>query len=905
MNSVPARPWWSVHTHSKYSVNDALPSVEAIVERAYQLDYPALGLTDHGSVSGSVVLYNACRKVGIEPLPGIELYVVPDTEYASRKDNLHLTVTAYNETGYRNLMHMATLTARRFYYKPRIDFADFAAMAEDGATAGLAISTGCYFGVLPQTLMSRGPYAAQAVASALAGWFPRVYIEMQNHGIDEHKGGDKSYDVTDDELNAGLWDVAQNLGLPIVTTRDSHYVNEADRHLQEALKRMVSWSEDVDDAVFPGGGYFMADYQAMQPYFEPKYLEAGMEGLNDLAEAAYVRLPELERFELKMPEVLPGQDAQKWLEERFMANYEANPVWVKDPRYLKTGRSELDLIRSIAMAPYIVLCIQVADFMRERNISWHVRGSAAGCFVLHATGVSQVDPIKRGLRVDRFLSTNRLKPPDVDFDVEHARRDEVIAMLTHRFSVRSIGSLMKYSLFEDESQPEGDDSSGSLRVKYYSVLHKKGKEAPLWRNIPKADKDMLYSLAGMKLISGYGTHAAGYIVAPDEESVRQLPLAMIPSSKKLVTAYGKKDVEKLGFLKLDLLGLRTRTAIRVMCELADVDFDAIPEDDAATFRMIGAGTTTGVFQLEGYTMQRGCKQLQPKKIEDIIAAQALFRPATMNSGATDDFRSRRRGLSPVPHRHSDIMNATRETFGVLLYQEQVMAVMETLGMSSAQLEEMLDAVKASNEYSEGAAVAIAEMMPTIRGMATDRGWTAVDIDWLADGLGAYADYSFNKAHASSYGEVSYRSAYMRCHYPVDFWTGMLVAYANSPKRKNKVSKEIEYSLAARREDHILILPPHVNRSAATYTKDVERNAIRKGLLSVRGIGEVAARELATKAPYRSLTDMGQRLLPKKVGGAKALALKTPPPDCGGGITALDEVGALDGLEHEHGPDQDA
>lgn len=225
-----------------------------------------------------------------------------------------------------------------------------------------------------------------------------------------------------------------------------------------------------------------------------------------------------------------------------------------------------------------------------------------------------------------------------------------------------------------------------------------------------------------------------------------------------------------------------------------------------------------------------------------------------------------------------------------------MDVMQSLGMSSAQLEEMLDAVKASNEYSAGAAVAIEEMMPTIREMATNRGWTAVDIDWLADGLGAYADYSFNKAHAASYGEVAYRHAFMRCHHPVDFWTGMLVAYANSPKRKGKVSKEVEYNLVARREDKVLILPPHVNQSAATYTKDVDRNAIRKGLLSVRGVGEVASRELAAKAPYKSLTDMGERLLPKKVSGAKALALKTPPQDCGGIITALDEVGALDGME---------
>jgi len=880
MSTIASPPFWSLHTHSKFSFNDALPEVSACVRRAEELGYPALGLTDHGGVSGSIQLYKACRKAGIEPLPGIELYVVPDAEYAGRKDSLHLTMAAYNEAGYRNLMHLATLTSRRFWYKPLVDFADFADMAERGATEGLVVTTGCFFGVIPQVMMHHGTKAAAKIAMTLAGWFPKVYVELQNHGVVNHHA---DLNVTDDEVLDGVWEVAQTAGLPVILARDSHYVHESDRPLHEALKRLVSFSDDVDDAVFPGSGYHMTNAEGLRPYFEPKYLQAGLEGLKELAEKAYVRLPELEQFKLKVPDVSVYGDPQEELETLVTAALSAKGL-DKDQRWVAQIRQEFDVIRAGGMASYLLLVNMVCEFMRGAGISYHARGSAAGSGCNYLLGITQVDPIRFGLRFDRFLSSNRMKPPDVDLDVEHQRRDEVIAFLTGKWAVRSVGSHMKYSLFDEDE----DEGKGSLRVRFYSTLKKRGVPSMPWRDVPAEDKRMLYQLAEMKLVSGYGTHAAGYIVAPNEESVSQLPLAYIASSKKLVTAYGKKDVEQLGFLKLDLLGLRTRTAIRIAEELSGQEFDSIPENDKATFKAIGQGKTIGVFQLEGYAMQKGCEQLKPKRIEDVIAAQALFRPATMKSGATGDYRSRRAKREPVPERHQDIMSATAETFGVLLYQEQVMDVMQTLGMSPAELEEMLDAVKASNEYSEGAAVVIAEKMPRIRALATKRGWTAIDIDWLVDGLAAYADYSFNKAHAASYGVIAYREAYMRVNHPIAFWTGMLIAYADH--------KKVTGYVAEARRDKVKILPPHVNHSKANYSFDPARQAIRRGLLAVNGVGAVAAKEIADKAPYTSLTDLGQRVLPKRVSGAKGLAMKKTPAESGGIIAALAEVDALEGLE---------
>lgn len=885
-NTLPSisRPFWSLHTHSKFSANDALPEVGAMVARAVALDYPALGLTDHGNPSGAIQLYKACRKAGIEPLPGIELYVVPDTESAGRGDNMHLTIAAYNEVGYRNLCHLASLTARRFWFKPRVDFADFAAMAQDGATAGLVVGTGCFFGVLPQTLITQGPAAAVSLAQTLAGWFPRVYVELQNHGISEHREG--LPDVTDDEVMDGLWDVAQLAGLPVIVTRDSHYIDEEDQGLHDALKELVSFSDNPDDAVFPGGGYFMTDEAGLRPYFPPKILAAGIDSLTDLANASYVRLPELETFSLKIPDVTFHADPQTELEEKVLAAMD--PAAKKKPAYMNALRSEFDVIRTGEMAPYLLLVNMVCQFMQDKGIRYAARGSASGSQCCYWLGITQADPIAYGLRMDRFLSSNRMKPPDVDLDVEHTRRDEVIAFLKSKWAVQPVGSHMKYSLFDDD-EGEGDNSKGSLRVRFYSTLKKRGITAPpAWRDLPEHDKKMLYALADMKLISGNGKHAAGYIVAPNEAVLSQLPLTYIASSKTLVTAYGKKDVELLGFLKLDLLGLRTQTAIRLMEESSGISFDAIPETDRATFRDIGSGENTGIFQLEGWAMSKGCSQLKPRKLSDIIAAQALFRPATMRSGATGDYRARRAGRDAVPLRHDDIMKATAETYGVLLYQEQVMDVMQSLGMTPPELEEMLDAVKASNEYSEGAALVIEEKMPYIRELATGRGWSGNDIDWLVDGLGAYAEYSFNKAHAAAYGIIAYRTAYMRTNHPLDFWRAMLVAYADH----DNITK---YTVAARRAG-IRVLPPHVNQSAVTYTMVRERNAIRRGLIAVRGIGITGATELAAKAPYASLSDLGERVLPRRVTGAKGLALHKTPAESGGMIAALENAGALEGLQ---------
>jgi DNA polymerase III alpha subunit len=367
-------------------------------------------------------------------------------------------------------------------------------------------------------------------------------------------------------------------------------------------------------------------------------------------------------------------------------------------------------------------------------------------------------------------------------------------------------------------------------------------------------------------------------------------------SMHYVTAYDKNDVEALGFIKGDFLGLRNLTAVRIACELIEpgcnpIEFlERIPLTDAATYKRIAAGKTAGTFQLSGYSAMEGVRRMKPTKIGDVIAAMALFRPAAQSSGTTAEYLARRKKVSAIPDMHDDLVQETKNTYGLLLYQEQVIGVLRRLRMDMPELNKLLKAVKASNEYVAGAKQAIADALPRIRSLAEKRGWLDSDIAILADAISGYADYGFNEAHAVAYGLLAYRTCWLAEHHPYEWWTGMLTAYANHKLEPMHVRSA--------RAEQVRIVPAHVNRSGVTYRLDKHANAIRKGLLSIRGVGETAAQELAEHAPYKTLVDLGQRVTPRRVSGAKALALKTPPHECGGRIADLYEADALVGLEME-------
>lgn len=869
--------FYSAHTHSRFSAQDALPSVKAIVDRAAELQYPALGLTDHGNIAGSVQLYQNCRKADIKPMPGMEAYVAFDRFDGKRPSTWHMGILATSAKGYTNLVGLSTMAHRNYRYKPIIDFADLAGLHESGLLDGLACMTGCWFGVLPSISRFHDPRSTINIATALDAWFGSgCYVEIQNHLVDEH-------DQSDEQTARFLYSVANRASLPVILTQDSHYVHEGDREHHENMKRLVSWSDDVEDAVFPGDGYHMVDTEWMRDHHPEDIFNAGMAGLADLAAKADVRIPELDEFKLKVPDTTtsgnPDDELMKRIGDR-LHEYIGSGVIPKSRivEYNDRVEEELDVVIGAGFSGYLLFTAHVTDYLRSNNIEFGIRGSASGSILCWLLDISSLDPVLWNLSFERFLTRDRAKPPDIDIDMEHSRRQEVLDWLLSNYLTFNISTWSEMKVSED-----GGKRKGALLVKWKQLQRKNGVDA----DIPISDEewDKLKGIAQFEPLSGYGVHAAGLMIAPDDAALGQIPIQYVASSKTFVTGYDKDDVEAMGMVKLDLLGIKTLTALRNMTEWTGADTGQIPLNDKATYAAMRKGNVVGAFQLDGGSSIRGIRQLKPARISDVIAAMALFRPATMNSGATEDFIARRNKEEEVPRRHPIIMEETHDTYGVILFQDQALNIMKRLGLTVEEIEKGRKAIKASNADVGGARAVMDDLVKKIKERATDL--SAADLSFIEEALSAYAGYGFNKAHATSYGLLAYITTWFSVHYPVQFWTAMLDAYAGE-------EQEADY-LSAARKAGITIRSPHVNKSSVSFTADVPNNAIRKGLLSISGIGQKAATEIAAHAPYEELAQLAERVNARVVTGAKALRSGHTPEACGGVISILASTGALEGI----------
>jgi DNA polymerase-3 subunit alpha len=839
-----------VHTHTKFSYNDALPTVEDVVARAVELGYRGLGLQDHGNMGGTIQLYSACKKAGIKAFPGTELYLVKDRMEKTSK-RYHAGVLAFSNEGYRNLVRMNTRAAQQFYNKPILDLADLAEMSEAGALEGIALTTGCFFGMVIQTLLGDGYDAAKNLVGAFAAWFPVVYVEAQSHGIEHDEG------LTEEQISESLARIAEELSLPMVITQDSHYTHPEHRVAHDTLKRLVGWGLDPDSAVFPGDGYHMVDDAWMQTHHSAEIYDRGIAGLEDLLERHSLTIPELDDYEYMVPFTVA--DPQAELKKRCLVALDGRGLMKN--AYLDRLEHELDIVDFTRMAGYLLLVSEVTDYCTSTHIFFQARGSASGSLICWLLGITSVDPLKWGLLVERFLAKDRTKPPDVDLDIEHNRRAELVAWLGERFSVSQIGTWSKYSLSGDEG------GKGSLRVRYLSSRRKQGLTTE-WEEITDDDRKKLYELSDFGPFALVGTHAAGLLLTTTRDQLEDLvPMMYIASSKTMVSQYDMKDVEKLGLVKLDVLGLKTLTVLRLTVQNLGRDvadgLDFIPLSDSATLRTISRGDTAGVFQLEGAATARGSRELKPESVKDVIASMALFRPATMQSGATASYIARKHKREDTPKRHAIIDKHTKATHGILLYQEQVIAVLRDLGLDPDELTRFLKAVKASNGDIGNASGVIHEMMVHIIELCVQAEMTQSDITWLNEALNAYSGYGFNQAHATVYGLTAYRCAWLVTHAATEFHAALLAVAAGS-------DKEPEYLRAARNRG-VRILPPDVNYSGASYRVDTSRQgSVRKGLTGIKGIGDVAAMAIEAAQPFHSLKHFSTSVDPRKVTGVKAM-----------------------------------
>lgn len=872
-------PYWSAHTHSRYSAKDALPTVEDMVSVVSKYQQPALGLTDHGTIAGIWQLYKECKAQGIMPVPGIEAYVSVDRATA-RPSTTHLGILATTSVGWENLIHLNNMMHRNYRYKPLIDINDLYSLSGHGLLDGLSVTTGCFFGMLITALRNGGPLAATNVIAVLTDLFNgRVYIETQHHNIedDEHN---------DDDLIEHLIGLADKHGLPTVITSDSHYLYPNDKIAHDMLKRLGSWSDDVDSAPFPGDGYHLCTDLDMKLRFEPDVYRRGVQGLEHMLFDYDIKVPELDTFTAQVPEMPGIANEDEYLRERCHTEvmFSDNIPIGKHRDYIKRLDKELDVITKAGFSGYILLTAQVTDYMRSQNIMFNARGSASGSLVCWLLGITSVDPLQYELSFERFLTGDRAKPPDIDLDVEHKRREQVIHWLYDNYACAQISTWRELKL--SGSDDEYDDQKGSLWIKWAMLARKLGNDPTV---IGDEDFALLNKLSDMRALDGVGIHTAGVLVTSDMAALSRVPMQYVASSETFVTGPDKKGVEGAGYVKLDLLGLKTLTSIRIAFEIAGVSVEEIDETNyrnSRVYRRISSGRTEGMFQLSGRAAQIGSKDLKPTTFDDLVASMALFRPAAQGSGATAEFIKYRRTDAKRKKHHEIIERHCASTQGVLLYQEQLIEILRDLGMDSARLNDTLKAVKASNASTTEARLTMERTVDVVANLATAAGMSVDDVIWLRNAMTAYSEYGFNKAHAVAYARMAYITGWLAVHHPAAFWTGVLtVANAKEQVRLERYAKK----------DNVFIAPPHVNESGIDYTCNVQKNIIRKGLQTIKGVGEKACNSIVANAPYTSIMDLAERSVRRHVTGSNNILQGHTPDSAGGVISKLYDAGALEGL----------
>lgn len=911
--------FFHAHAHTRFSSLDAFTKLDPMAEKAKKLGMPALATTDHGNMSGTIQGYLAAKKYGLQYFPGIEGYLVENVQDV-KAERYHIGLLALNHDGYKLIAELSSLSHRRenFHRFPRFDFSHLAQMAGDSRVENIAVMSGCYFGLLQQTLVHEGEEAAERIAEMYARWFPNFYIEIQNHHID-HSATSEPSDWTDEDLCDALVDIANSLGLPVIITQDSHYLDMKDKPAHEMMKRMVYHGDNDNQKTFPGDSFHYASAEWIRDHHSEKHWELSQESFKGLLDMHDLTFPAIDNYKIRIPKTVkfPSKELRKHCLAGLKKLKGSGRLKRAYTTYQKRLEHELGVIDTLGMAGYFMTWVEFVAWLDKEQIAREARGSANGALVCYVLGITSIDPIQQGLMFERFLSTDRIKPPDIDMDIEDRRRQEAIEWLQRRFGVTQIGTFQELGAREE-------DDRGSVLVTYnaylrrqYEAKHGKGVGIGIFNRdfgregitairdverISPEDYIGLRQLSKHNVAKSYGVHAAGVLMNGDDLKISDyVPTMLVPSSKTTVSQFVGDDVEALGLLKKDILGQRTLTAMArtqelIMegdwdCEafgLTDPhDFSWIPFDDKKACAILREGRPgNGIFQFEGYAMARGGRALGVKNTNDAIIAQALYRPAVMEEGLDKLYIDRRRNpelRKHIEYPHSAFEDVLKVTYGIPLYQEQGIEIMRRLGMDLASINLFFKVVKDSGKGATGRnALRLEELKAEWAKVCAKNGIEDAKGAWHY--LEGFVGYGFNKAHSAGYGIRAYRTAFLKAHFPLEFMAANLETVAGKPAEANHMKEA--------RHQKIRLLSPDVNISGELWTIDRERNGIRKGLLSIKGIGAMSAKLIAENAPYESVEDLVERNSGHTIKGGKKY-LETG--EFTSGLLALKEAGALASL----------
>ncbi|MBI1346526.1 DNA polymerase III subunit alpha [bacterium] len=864
--TMSSRPFTHLHCHTHYSLLDGATRIDQYIAKVKEHGMTAAAVTDHGNLYGSLEFYLSCKGAGVNPILGMEAYIAPRSRFeksgASRtkEASFHLTLLAMNRTGFQNLVKLSSRAyLEGFYYKPRIDKALLEELNE-----GLICLSGCAAGELSFLLLGE----QYSEAEKLAAWYSKVfgdrfYLEIQNAG----------FEIQTRCAEATI-DLATKMGLPLVATNDAHYLNREDAAVQDVLLCVNTKSErsDTNRMRMDSDQLYIRTPEEMYTAF-PNHADAVARS-QEIANRVDIDLDLKTRH---FPVFAPPDNKsdidylRELCEQGLVWRYGADGI---TDAHRERLNFELGVIQKMGYASYFLIVWDFVRFAMERGIPCSARGSACGAIVAYLLGLSHVCPLQYDLLFERFLDPSRTEPPDIDIDFCRDRRQDVIDYTKQKYgeqnvsqigtfgtlkakaAIRDVGRALSVPLKRvDEIAKMVPDE---LNIELKEALEKSAELKEAYNTDPQIKEllDLAMELEG--LARSAGTHAAGVVVSdrPIEEYV---PLQTISGKTDIVTQWEGPTVEKAGMLKMDFLGLRNLTildkAVKNVKEHRGVDIDPVklPLDDKGTFALLQRGETKGIFQLESGGMRDLLTKMKPDQFADIIATSALYRPGPLEGGMVMTYVDVKHGRQPLPRVHPIMDGVLDETYGVMVYQEQVMRILNRLG--GIELPQSYQCIKAiSKKKLEMIAKYRAQFLEGAEsnGLAKD---TAVELFGMIE---KFAGYGFNKSHSTAYGAVAYQTAYLKAHYPCEFMAALLSCELGET---DKLTEHLDDC----RRMKIEVLPPDINTSHVEFT--VVGDKLAFGMGAIKGVGEgavgaiVAERE--ANGPFSSIFDLTERVDPKQ------------------------------------------
>ncbi len=867
-----------LHLHSQYSLLDSCLKIDELIKKAQKYNMPAIALTDHGNILGALTFYKAARKNHIKPIIGAELYLAPESRFTKPEKNNdeinynHLVALVKNDRGYRNLSELISRSfTEGFYRKPRID-KDLLEKYHEG----LLVLSACFHGEIPFKLLHR----RQEEAYEAAKWYRELlkddfYIEIQNHGLEQQL-----------EVLPQLIQLSKDLAIPLVATNDVHYLNREDADARDVLiciqTNNVLSNPDRPMKKETDEMYFKSTEEMRELFADvPESIDITM----DIASRCNFDFKLGKYFlpDFKVPEDI---DIDGYFEkicregfERLRPNLEGKKHGVKV--YEERLDDEIEKIRQMGFPGYFLIVWDIVRFSKENGIRVGPgRGSVVGSLVAYVTGITAIDPLEYDLIFERFLNPDRISMPDIDIDFDGERRDEIINYIRNKYgeentaqivtfgrmkaklAIRDIGRVLEIPLGDVNKLakmiPDGPKVELKSEIDGSTDLQKELK------HVPETKKLINFALKLENNIRHTGMHAAGVVIAP-KKLTEFMPL--YKTKDDIVTQFEKDEVEEIGLLKMDILGLKTLTiienALKAIKEVEgkEIDLDNIPLDDEKTFKVFQEGDTDGIFQFESSGMRDYLRRSKPDKITDLIALNALYRPGPLGSGMAEVYVKRKLGKEKVEYLFPQLQEILEDTYGIIIYQEQVMQISVKLaGFAMSKADEMRKIMGKK----------LTHKLPPVKKAFMEggakKGSNKKKLEELFSQMETFAEYGFNKSHSTAYAFLAYQTAYLKAHYPVYFMMANLSSEADKTTTSSKV---IQYITEAKKMG-IDILPPDINKSSEYFSVE-SGTAIRFGLKGLKNVGSAAihsilqARELG--GAFKDYSDFITRIDSSKVNKA--------------------------------------